>query len=597
MKRSELQVADLAQRMRANRESKVSSALVIGLDGGAALLNHARPTRFVDALRGDRAPTKNDDQKIGDFWAFRSSSLARDDFLKRYTTPTDAADGDLTAIANLAELMNQGYFNAVMVTDPARYLYEHLCRHMIAAGSIVPRHIEAVGHKPSMFDLRRQGSERARPVLVDAAEMLIAGLEPTRLDEHGTQLRDMRAALVEFLDDFDVVYGWGWCRLNVPLSTLYRKLTPLYLLGRYSLKHSWVEADFHLVVGDESEDDEDATTDILNQLAESLGLSGAASSAAVPPTASPSAGWTVLRPEATPPLLTVDQLAGLRESAFAGPVTLIGIDGERTRRRTAEWLLAGLDEGLSSAGLRGGADLTAIGRWLGLRARGADTVVVGELCDLSSPDPGFWVRLTAVIEWWRESVDPNGSHIVLFCPLAVTDWARANYGRGDTVRVEALPEQMFVTVDAVVEWITRELGPLLAWLDEDCVARLGGAIMQVDALPESDPDWLHDALDIWRQEVGLTISRVAAAGRAPADGAPDADVPADGSTGGLSVEELGRLWSEVVRRLADATEAIQPVFTVDPVPRHDAATTPDPQDGAPDFQIDPRPHPPDGADR
>ncbi|MEU0765168.1 hypothetical protein ABZ351_36595, partial [Streptomyces microflavus] len=239
MKVSELRVADLAQRMRANRESNVSAALVIGLDGGAALLNHARPTRFVDALRGDRAPTKNDDQKIGDFWAFRSSSLARDDFLKRYTTPTDAADGDLTAIANLAELMNQGYFNAVVVTDPAEYLY----RRIIDAGSIVPRHIEAVGHKPIMFDLRRQGSERARPVLVDAAEMLIAGLEPTRHDEHGTQLRDMRTALVDFLDDFDVVYGWGWCRLNVPLSTLYRKPTPLYLLGRYSLtQQSWVEA-------------------------------------------------------------------------------------------------------------------------------------------------------------------------------------------------------------------------------------------------------------------------------------------------------------------------------------------------------------------
>ncbi|MEU1603059.1 hypothetical protein [Micromonospora matsumotoense] len=597
MKVSELRVADLARQMRENRDALVPAALLIGLDGGAALLNHARPARFLDALRGDQSPTKRDRQKVGEFWAFRSSSQARDDFLKRYTRPTDAAVPDLQAIGHLAELLRQGYLNAIVVTDPAQYLYQGI----IDAGFTVLRRIEAVGHKPSVFELRRQGSERARPVLVDAAEMLIAGLEPTRLDEHGSQLQEMRTELGRFLDDFGIVYEWGWCSLNVPLSTLYRKPKPLYLLGRYSLTdQSWVGAGYHLVVGDESEDDEDATTDILNQLAESLGLPATPRAAGGVPTAPPStsAGWTVLRPEATPPLLTVDQLSGLRESAFAGPVTLIGIDGERTRRRAAEWLLAETDEGLSTAGLRGGADLTALGRWLGLRARSTGTVVVGELCDLSSPDPGFWVRLTAVIEWWRESVNQNGSHIVLFCPLAVTDWARASYGRGDTVRVESLPEQRFVTVDAVVEWITRELGPLLAWLDEDCVARLGAAMMQADALPQSDPDWLHDALDIWRQEVGLTISQVAAdAGRASADGAPDADVPADGSTGGLSVEELGRLWSEVVRRLADATEAIQPVFTVDPVPRRDGGPMPDPQDGAPDFQIDPRPHPPDGADR
>ncbi|MEU7617849.1 hypothetical protein AB0M91_03250 [Micromonospora rifamycinica] len=584
MKLSELKVADLARQMRENRDARVPAALLIGLDGGAALLNHARPARFLDALRGDQPPTRRDRQKVGEFWAFRSSSQAREDFLKRHTRPTDAAEPDLRAIGHLAELLRQGYLNAIVVTDPAGYLHQGI----IDAGFTVLHRMEAVGHKRSYFELHRQGSERTRPVLVDAAEMLIAGLEPTRLDEHGSQLQEMRTELGRFLDDFGIVYEWGWCSLNVPLSTLYRKPKPLYLLGRYSLTdQSWVEAGYHLVVGDESEDDEDATTDILNQLAESLGLPAAPPTAGGVPTAPPStsAGWTVLRPEAAPPLLTADQLVELREVALAGPVTLIGIDGERTRRRAAEWLLAGLDDGLPSAGLRGGADLTAIGRWLGLRARGAGNVVVGELCDLADPEPGLWARLAAMIDWWRKSVNPHGSHIVLFCPLAVTDWARASYGAGGAVRVESLPEQRFLTVDAVVEWIVRELGPLLTWLDEDPVARLVDAMMRVDALPVVDPDWLQDALDMWRQEVGLAVARAASAA-----------APADGSSVGPSLDELGRLWSEVVHRLVEATEAIQPEFTVDPVPRRDGVP-PDTQDGPPDFQIDPRPHPPDGENR
>jgi hypothetical protein len=107
-------------------------------------------------------------------------------------------------------------------------------------------------------------------VLVDGADVILEGLEPSYTGLEGTELLDMRQALRQFSQAFDLLICWGWCNYNIHLGRIWENRPQmLYALGAYTDCMSLSQSYPYTVVEDPTAASQ-ATTAILREIVSQL---------------------------------------------------------------------------------------------------------------------------------------------------------------------------------------------------------------------------------------------------------------------------------------------------------------------------------------
>ncbi len=501
---------DVAQFAAQIMQRPDPAALLIGFDGGAALLNHHRPAIFRDDLLSG-VPVREPDyemQRMAEQWRKLRLASDRERFMREHTRPIES-DPDERAIECIANLVADNRIKAIIATDTSMQLFRSLNDlDVFMEPFSCPEAASAV--------LKEKISPR---LLIDGGDLLIHGqLYPSMYGRPMAEMLPMRDAIKAYLRSFSHVYCWGWCDLNLPLDWIYpdNDRPQLTAIGSYTARCIRLSSDFTIVRGGR-DSEYGATNEILYELANAL-------EAPARPQREPRSqrapqrrvrsGATAPRYLPEPyqpelPLLLLHEAAKteLLENLSKATVSVIGIEGELVRRRCAAWLAAAMRKsGRPSVSFEGN-EVAVLARRVAMRLAADDSAwVIGNLTS-DAGEPEMWSSiLVPSVQRWCADAHREGQpdrRVALFVSTEVSKWAAGAFERERAVRVESFFASSFLTEDVVADWLVQNVGPLLT---EDLAKGSSASTLarrMVDSAREraSDADWLHDALDLWYLDV------------------------------------------------------------------------------------------------
>jgi hypothetical protein len=386
-------VAEFAGQMRLLRQADARSVLLIGYDGGSALINHSRPERMLADMRSDHNPTAQESleniersqeniersqENIERYWSLLGGSATRIVFMQDHTKPSDAAGPDVLAMGHIAQLLRDNYLFAVVATDVSQVLYEHLRTQVDLS------RIDLVGDRAQKVDEVIRASSKNK-IFVDAGEVLLYGCTPGRYDVNKGLMQESANQLKDFIASFHEVFCWGWCNLNMSLGSLFKpnRDRKIHVLGEYSACLANRPDNGTRIVVNSGEPVRAATTQILVEIASRLGLKRPDAFPKVSPTALPGSPSVPIGEDAgrrLRPLLTAEVLERMRDRVMAYPISIIGVESARVREDTALWLLDELRR-RGPADYRSESDLAGLARRVAVRVGAPGRTMVGRLSD------------------------------------------------------------------------------------------------------------------------------------------------------------------------------------------------------------------------
>ncbi|MFP3986321.1 hypothetical protein U9R90_02230 [Streptomyces sp. E11-3] len=573
---SDLNVAQFSMNLKLhNQQSDWNAALVVGFDGGAALLKHPRPQVFEDDLG---VPVH---RRVDTAWrSILGEKQHRRQWMEEHTSPPDG-EPDTEALWCIARLVRDGYLRSIIATDNAGRFYASLTE----LGVTMTRY-ECSESLPHVLEIKAKGPH---PLFINAGEHLLYGCEPDICDNGAEHVGGMHQALRSHLEGFNAVYCWGWCEINHQLdSVILNTEKRLKVLGWYETTRKAIKlrTAFDIVVCDGSL--EMATTDVLHQLAKELfddekaplptapWQPPAESGRAAPPTAA-----------APRPLLSDELLAQLVANVQRHRISYIGVDGELARGRCFDWLTAELNARGRDVFVRTDSDISVLGQ-LAMTVSGLDGNVwfVGQLNGSGTADRAWLSTLLAYSQRWSgHGEEPpgergdSGSRVVLLLPARAAGELQSELPPDDETYFMSVFADSHLDQKTVVKYVHTTAGPPLTEVSPVEVIELAEKMIDQCRADSAAPlDWLHDALDLWRR---LIKSKIAArtAEKADADQQPL-----------LTFDDLLGLWDEAGNRMTQADGPLD--FELGPVHRREEDNPPeddDPPDDAdpPDFQLGP----------
>ncbi|MEU2280686.1 hypothetical protein ABZ614_01730 [Streptomyces sp. NPDC013178] len=573
---SDIKVAQLGMIMKLhNRKGNTwRTALVVGFDGGAALLNHKRPQVFKNdlLLRVYR--------KVNAAWrSVLPDDSHRSQWMIEHTSPPDG-EPDLEALWCIARLVRDGYVHSIVATDNAGVFYESLGQLGVKMAKY-----ECSENLPNVLPAKAKGAD---PLFINAGEFLLYGCEPDVRGNDAEHIGRMHKALKSYLDEFDAVYCWGWSNINHQLDSVFSNTNEtLKVLGWYDTTEDALKitTDYDVVECDGPL--EEATTDILHRLAEELFDDEKAPLPAAPrPSGAEPA--RVPAPTAAPrPLLSDELLKQLVANVQQHRISYIGVDGELTRRRCFEWLTAELSGKGRDVFVRTDSDISVLGRLATTMSALDDHVwFVGQLNGDGTADRTWLSSLLSYSQRWNgpgtQPRNPSGdptSHIVLFLPAQAAGELQGALPPYDETCIMSVFADSHLDQKTVVKYVHTTAGPPLAEFTPVDVMDLAERMIDQCRADSAAPlDWLHDALDLWRR---MIVSEIAA--RASENTDTDRQPL-------LTYADLLRLWDEAANRMTNAEVPLD--FDLGPVHRREEDNPPEDvespdDDNPPDFDLGP----------
>jgi hypothetical protein len=543
------------------------TALLIGFDGGAALVNHHRPVMVRDAVCGSAATNAFSLRHIKNAW--RSGYMdytTRDAFMRAHTTTTDAAEPDLGAIGCLARLVEQDYVRAVVSTDSSRVLYDSLTSCGVAIEQLI-----CSSSVPKALQVRSNGK-----VFVDAGELLLTGFDPDIYGRADVELGRMRDTLKEFLGSYRCLYCWGWCELNAQIDWVCpaKGLPYFTAIGDYT--DVTLQTDWNVVEG--ARDTDHATNDIWYELDRLLFPARTAPARPTAPRQSGPAPPVSLadRSAQRRPLLSQETFRDLVDRVSGATVSFIGAESSSVRMRCAHWMATMLRQRGQQPLFCSSTDPADLGRFMTMIGESGNnemTWAIGVL-DNGIGDRAQWASvLLPALRRWRELADKGSGthdyHVVLFAPLPVADWVNAQFAREERFWVRSFFTPDFLVTEVVAEWLVENVGPLAEQLDSAGARTLAlQMVNDANAVGGRPADWLHEAIDFWY------LNTVRAA--------QGIDDGIDAESHEISLGDLVNLWDELgrtYRRVDDGLRLDFDLGTAHPrdIGSHDRAEAEDEQ--------------------
>jgi hypothetical protein len=524
-----ISVREFAANIKRHRSG--SAVLLIGYDGGASLLNHTRPLKARDDLL-ENSPLNPmfNMYDIQQAW-FRLYDR-RHQFMLDHTTPADSCEPDKQAIDCIAGLVSDNYIHAIVATDTKQVLYEEL-----RARDVVMNRVEASGaHSKTLV------SRLGERTLIDGGDLLLTGFWPNMYDLSRMIIGEMQDGLCEFLAAYDRIYCWGWCGFNVQIGKVCPERTGsgFTAIGRYT-SSCMTFPDIDIVQG--GADEANASNDILYELARHL-FPHRLARGSRQRASTRSGGPAEPRPQEPPRVLLADEArAALAKETSRATVSFIGVEGELVRERCARWLSASWQSQGHRPLFYASGDVRSLACSVTVTEDIEDAVwLVGLLAGRAGEEPGWADVLLPHVRRWLDGT-PRGrpareTHVALFAAPAVADWAgRAFEGRG-SVWIQSYFEATFLAEGAVVEWLLKNVNPLLRRELDHGALLLARHVVGSGRRP-GRADWLHWALDQWYEDILREQARRA---QVSLDGGGADDDPE------LTLQDLIGLWDGLCDR-------------------------------------------------
>jgi hypothetical protein len=557
------------------------AALLIGFDGGSALLDHPTSEAMLENLkRGRDSPGRI--QEPGPLWGRMSSSRLKQEFLEKHTRIGQSPDNG--ALHRIAGLLEQRYVRAVVATDADKGLQQSLLRKGLAIKSFECSFPDLNPDRSgSKLDILGERIERY-PVFIDGGEVLLQGFVPSIIDLQLVEVRQVRNALREFLKPFAMVLCWGWCEQNIPLKDICDEdRTRLFLLGEYTWCSSTKWERPYEIVEDPQRPDK-ATTGILESICkflpnfppeptgrETLVVQAAGSATA-------SAEPQVQTPMPARLLWASDTLRAIEEQAKTKRLSIIGVEGQAPRHELAQWLLGTLRNETPDCHYRAVDNVWWLNRYIMVLAKqDRDIWIIAELNDTIGTEVEWGSPLTYHIRQWIETEVSTDFHMVLLTPVAVPGWLSGAF-QGDTrVYLDSLYADSSggLVAEHVGAWLARMLKPRTEITDDD-IDMLAGRMVE-DALSNEEEavDWLHEALELWEADIRLVLGDRASRDRSQ-DG-PDTE---------LGVDLLLHRWANLVDRYRNVDQVLYPDFDLEPMRIDHPGEGDDPDKGSQSAPVD-----------
>ncbi|MFD8301595.1 hypothetical protein ACFV29_04425 [Streptomyces sp. NPDC059690] len=561
------------------RDKSWSAALVVGFDGGAALLGHDGPEVFQDDLLVPQY------RRVEVAWRSILHDLKyRNDWMEKHTTSSSPnKKPDMRAMWCIARMVRDGYLRTIIATDNARVFYDTLtdlgvmmARYQCSAS--VPNHLSA----------KAAGCDS---LFIDGGELLLRECEPDILGNEAEHTGRVHQALQSYLAGFNAVYCWGWCNVNYSIKDILPVSSErLKILGWYeSTLHGVTlrSSEYSLVECGGSRLSKTADTEIFHRLADELfddeeppdltarQQAAPESTRPAPPNAIP---WTLLSEEWRAQLVTnVEQHR----------VSYVGVDGEVTRGYCFDWLAADLRGRGHNVVERTDSDISALGKKATLMS-GLDQDIwfIGRLNGDATIDQEWQSTLLSYSQHWNGRSDvPHherteaGSRIVLLLPAMATSGLESSLPKDDGTWVTSVFAHSHLDQDTVINYVESTAGPPIADITAADISRLAKRMIDRCRAGDAPPlDWLHDALDLWRRLLQSAITDRAS------------EATSSGHESLLTYDDLLRLWEEVVTLMTKAEVPLD--FDLGPVhlriegkPYEDDHARED--DDSPDFDLGP----------
>ena len=546
------------------------AVLLIGLDGGAAIMNHHRPSVVQDDLLEGASGIEFNVNRIRRAWNKLQTYDRRVAFLRTHTESSDAPEPDTRAVECIARMVDAGYIRAIASTDTSAVLFNAFQdRGTYGADD----RIRCADSLPDAMEVRER-----KKLFIDAGELLFNGFTCDRYGREGEALEKVREALKKLMGSYPRVYCWGWCQLNLDIKDVcpMKGLPYLTTIGHYT-SASWSRS-FNEV---EREDDPYlATNDIWYDLDKLLFPHRPSS--AKPGQSSrrqprrPGPGAADLDTERTSlkgPLLSQETLHDLLKNAGGAAVSFVGVESASTRTRCAHWMATTLRQRRQSVLSCSSTDLEDLARFVTMISESKNTDsawAVGVIGDVTG-DTGRWsISLLPAVRRWRElahqKYGQEDYHVVLFVPVAVVDWVTKQFPKEGRFWMKSFFTDDFLVPDVLAEWLVENVVPEVDELDSAGVATLALTMVQ-DPLGPRRADWLHEAIDLWYLEVLRRAQDPGALG------------DADGHE--IDLGQLVNLWSGVRASYHHVVKELDVDFSIGPLhPRSE--TDADSAEGADD---------------
>ncbi len=520
-----------------------STALVIGFDGGSALLGHSTVEKFLRDFV--RVPGGSNLKKsaITDAWS-HLDQVTRRELLYKHTTATAPRK---ETIAALASMLEDRYLTAIVACDPG----EQLLGLLRGQGIALERFDAAEGRPRVLADFGVAAmNRRGAPVLVDTADVFLANLLQGTRGLEGAEREQMKQAFRTFSQGFDLTFFWGWCVRNILADEVWSpQPASVYALGHYTDCDALNVAGGYTIVSDGSDrDQEHATTTILDNISTELFRNRPKRRRRAMTSQLPRMlAYTEDEGFSAPPCLlwTDDELERVHEYGLASGVAVVGVEGALVRLRVAARVFKKLKQTGKITLWRVFTDVSPLHDLAELVGAAAShycsVVVIAPPQESAAPNLEM---LSVAIDHWLRTLATADKRLYLFTPVSWAEPLERLREIFPTFQPVSLFAKTCLAVTPVQRWL-NQLPLLSAWRDIDLkwdmeaeTRELASALVQRhrertgNGIDAWSIDYLHQALDIWYDNISANMT------------AEDDYVPEDG------LESWGTVWDSLLQTIA-----------------------------------------------
>jgi hypothetical protein len=432
-----------------------TAALLIGFDGGRALIGHSASEKlWIDLGATPRESRGFIRQDLANKW-FNKGPGQRFELLERHTRE-DLPDA--VALDALAALLNEGYLHCIVMTDPARRLYARL--YDLGADM----HHFNCSREDSKI-LKALGPGKTHPVFIDGGELLLC-LTPNMYDRSVETMAVLKKDLKDYLSSFTYVFCWGWDAYNERVDKLFSPQEGhYYILGASSENGSADEIRPYKLVEDSAGESERATTQLLKSIDRCLHPHGRPA-----PQAHPARPGHMRPPQVvsngevdpySPPCLLWDEstCASILKETDSHPISVVGVEGDLVRSRLAEKIRDAFEKKSRRS------------RFCRYPSLGALTSYIRSLQEMAQPygsivadsperfgDERTWNEgIAGSLQTWVPILKSRGACAVLFVPPAWAEIVLARNGSTPGVWTQSLWATECMEESRVQKWLADQL--------------------------------------------------------------------------------------------------------------------------------------------
>jgi hypothetical protein len=402
--------------------------LFLGFDATQSILHHSPIRALIEEIMDGQVSNPNIKRdKLRNRW-LELHSFQRREIIIKHTRP-DVAHVNVKAIQSITRMLNEGYINAILATDPSQSLFTYLNR-----GCPGIQRFDCVQNRISLFNNFRERIKDTESLFFDGADLLL-GLNPSfaglERPEYGEML-DILKKVISSQYQCLICFGWN-SHYNLRIDFLWnpRDDYNFYQVGDYSSEEVFWHPTFtRTETVNDPKSRNFVTGDILVEIDEKLpGYSEDKGQAAL-------SGKSIVFPSFEAGIFLKDRCLLWEEKtwmhradeALKKNISIIGVEGANTRNRFARKVLSHLKKLGKEVSLIQYAKFPDLSSYLNLTKHTENFCLGVEFCDHTGSEAsrGSRIQFAAMLNRLALELKDSDYILILFVPVEISEFVIKN---------------------------------------------------------------------------------------------------------------------------------------------------------------------------